>query len=95
MGRWADIAWELGRAVYSLGLLALGVMLLRALPAAGRVLRGLTVALSAAADGLKAFVAQGDALERIERQGRENAEALRRIEASVAPPAGSGPFRGA
>lgn len=83
--RWTEIVWEAGRAIYSIGLLALGVILIRSLPSAVRVLRELTNALVATADGLRAFVVQRDALEqirdgvtRIERDIRQIEEKLRK-----------------
>lgn len=88
--RWTEVVWEVGRAVYSIGLLALGVVLLRSLPHAVRVLRELTSALVATAEGLRAFVVQRDALEairegveRLEREQRAQGEALRRVEERV------------
>ena len=74
--RWTEIVWEAARAVYSIGLLALGVALLLCLPSAVRVARELTGALVAAAEGLRAFVVQRDKLDEI-------SESLRRIEAAV------------
>lgn len=73
--RWTEIVWEVGRAVYSIGLLALGVALLSVVPAALRVIRELTAAHAAAADALRALV-QRDKLDEISEQ-------LRRIETAV------------
>lgn len=76
MPRWWDIVWEAARAIYSIGLLALGVVALRCVPPAVRVIRELTTALVSAVAGLRAFAAQRDEIAEIR-------ESLRRIEAAV------------
>lgn len=70
-------AWELVRAVYSLGLLALGVAAILAAPGVVRVLRDLAAALAATATALRALTAEREAVERIEATAA-------RIETSVA-----------
>ena len=65
MSGW-EAAVEVGRAVYSGGLLALGVAALVVAPSAVRVLRDLTAALGATARALAAIAAERDAVERVE-----------------------------
>lgn len=74
--RWADVVWEAARAIYSVGLLALGAVILASVPSAVRVIRELTAALTAASEGLRAFVEQREEREQIREQ-------LRRIESAV------------
>lgn len=78
-----EVAWETARAVYSLGLLALGVVIIAALAPAARVLRDLTAALTSTAAVLRA--AAGDeksALEDI-RAGLERVEKAQQADASA------------
>jgi hypothetical protein len=62
---WLDAAWEFARAVYSLGLLGLGGVVVVGAPAVVKVLRELTKALTATAKSLSAVVADKEALEQI------------------------------
>lgn len=71
---WLSVVWEVGRAVYSIGLLALGAVIVAGVPATIRVLRDLTKALTATAAGLHAQVVDRDELQQI----REAIEKLER-----------------
>lgn len=73
---WSQLV-EVGRAVYSAGLLALGLAAILVAPIAVRVLRDLTSALAATARALGALTADREAVQRIEA-------AAGRIEADVA-----------
>lgn len=60
-----EVVWEVARAVYSLGLLTLGVVVLWGSPTALRVLRDLSAALSATATGLRAMTADREVVEQL------------------------------
>lgn len=70
-------AYEIARAVYSFGLLALGVATLVALPTLLRVLREFTVALRSTAAALQSITADRDQIGRVEA-------AVGRVEADIA-----------
>lgn len=62
---WPLVAWEIGRGIYSLGLLALGAVIVAGVPTTVRVVRDLTKALSAIAAGLHAQIIDRDELQQI------------------------------
>lgn len=61
----SEAAVEIGRAVYSVGLLILGAWVIASAPSAMRVLRDLTAALVATASGLRAVVADKETLDQL------------------------------
>lgn len=61
----ASTFWEIGRFVYSVGLLILGALIIKSLPMTVRVLSDLTRALTATAAGLHAQVIDRDELQQI------------------------------